>query len=74
MIDVICIKDIYLAKQGEIYHTDDDYNITKNGSDIWIYREEGESNKYKYLGVYPKYYFITLAEYREQQIKSVLDE
>jgi hypothetical protein len=70
MIKVICIKSIGLLKEGYMYYTDDDYFLI-NDNDKIIYIESSEEQT---LGAYHKKYFITEAEYREQQIKSVLDD
>jgi len=53
-----------------MYYTDDDYFLI-NDNDKIIYIESSEEQT---LGAYHKKYFITEAEYREQQIKSVLDD
>jgi len=53
-----------------MYYTDDDYYLI-NDNDKVIYIESSDGLT---LGAYHKKYFITEAEYREQQIKSVLDD
>ena len=73
MIELICIRDFFSIKQGEIYYTEDDYYSLDDNDDIWI--EEKTVDVYCIpIGVYQKKYFMTVAEYREQQIKSVLDD
>jgi hypothetical protein len=70
MIKVICIKSIGLLKEGDVYYTDDDYYlIFDNDTIIYIDSADGRT-----LGAYHKNCFITVAEYREQQIKSVIDD
>ena len=72
MIKIICINNNgeYLLTKDKVYECDDDMwnNCDKFGY-ISIFDDEGEIYK-----VYRKTRFIPIAEWREQQIKSVLDE
>ena len=79
MIEVICVKghcleDLYVkeVKEGEVYFTDDYYNPLSIGSIVFLYHENCGCKIP--IGPSLKEYFITLAEYREQQMKSILDD
>jgi hypothetical protein len=73
MIELICIRDVYKAKKGNVYYTDDDYYLLDNIDIIFI--DEKTIDGYCIpLGVYQKKFFMTVAEYRESQIKSVIDD
>jgi hypothetical protein len=72
MIEVICIKEYEFIQQGKIYLTTDDYHTLPIGAIIFVYDEYDE---YRIpIGGYLKECFTTLAELREQQIKSVIDD
>jgi hypothetical protein len=73
--EVVCIKsffDIYLA--NEIYVIDD-----KSGNDLFIaeinhYGRYGFSIDYSSISLLFEEYFMTLAEWREQQMKDILKD
>jgi hypothetical protein len=81
---VICIKDhcynlYYFIRTGNKYEIIDsgndsvyikvDFNKNKRYEGLWFSFIEEQGNLKKFSD-----YFITIAEYREQQIKTVLDD
>ena len=67
----ICIKDMRRLKEGEIVEGGFmQIGIDDTEDKIFYYVFEGE----KFFQKFHWNYFIPLAEYREQQIKSILDE
>ena len=70
MIKLICIRDVYQAKEGEVYYTDEDYFLLKDTEQL-MYVNHSNGN---ILGIYKKKYFLSESEFREKQIKSVLDD
>ena len=73
MIKLICIIDVYQAKEGEIYYTDENYYSLDDNDDIWIEKKTVDVYCIP-IGVYQKKYFLSESEFREKQIKSVLDD
>ena len=89
MIKVICInKDfssswnkeiVDLLNIGKVYNVENDiaevYNSDKKDFESEMVYRIALLYRGHYIHVnYPVKYFITLAEYREQQMKSILDE
>jgi hypothetical protein len=73
MIKLICITASFKqVNLNEFYWTDDDFNLIKNpeGS-IYILDYDYPDHV---IGRYPKKYFISIAEWREKQINSILDD
>jgi hypothetical protein len=78
MIKVICIKDSngfslphYSIKKGEFYSCKESTRY-KNCYQVNIVSDDFEDMLY--IGLFYKSNFLTLAEWREQQINSILDE
>ena len=71
MIKIICINNIgeYSLTKDKVYECNDDM---WNSCDRFGYISVIDENGIDY--VYRKTRFITIAEWREQQIKSVLDD
>ncbi len=70
MVKIICIHEYEYIKEGKIYLTPDDFNsfFVKT---IFVYHEcEGYRTL---IGGFLKEYFLSLAEWREKQIKTILD-
>jgi hypothetical protein len=71
MVKIICIHEYEYIKEGEIYLTPDDFNSLPIGAIIFVYHEcEGYRTL---IGGFLKEYFVSLAEWREKQIKTILD-
>ena len=71
---LICIKTYILGerienKKGEVY----EYYITSDKEGIWVESEDGYSSTlFNYNAI--NEYFISMAEWRDKQINSILDD
>ena len=73
MIKLICKTASYKKVElNEFYWTDDDYNLIENPEEsIYILDYDYPDH---IIGKYPKKYFLSVAEWRDNQINSILAE
>ena len=69
---IVCLTGIFKeVEYMEIYSTDDDFHFFKEENTI-IYVCDLDFPEHV-IGLYPKKYFLSLSEWREQQINEILE-
>jgi hypothetical protein len=72
MIKVLCIVDYYVLLQKDKVYSASEISYSNHSVEKFYLITDIDTNKI--IGSFDKKYFIVLAEWREQQIKSILDE